>query len=90
MTRKISEALFTSILYLFSSSMLILSLLMSIKLNALSDRAKRAEKDMETLKKENSLLASEFEVLTNIDALIEYAETAGMVKCPAENVEYLK
>ena len=89
MTKKISESLFTSILYLFSSAMLILSLLMSIKLNAISAQAEKIRNESEALKKENSLLSAKLEGLTGIDALAEYAENAGMIKCSAENVEYL-
>lgn len=90
MTRKISESLFTSILYLFSSAMLILSLLMSIKLNAISDQVKRTEEEIITLRKENAVLAAELESRTNMEAIAEYAEKAGMIQCSAENVETLE
>lgn len=89
MTRKISESLFTSVLYLFSSAMLILSLLMSIKLNSLSDSAEKAEKQIAALKQENALLTAELERLTSLDALADYAVKAGMIKCPADSIEYL-
>ena len=90
MTRKISESLFSAILYLFSSALLILSLLLSIKLNAVSDQVKKAESEIRGWKEENALLSEKLDRLTNMDALIEYAEKTGMVKCSSENVEILK
>ena len=89
MTRRISEALFTSILYLFSSAMLILSLLMSIKLDALSDQVKRTEDEISRWRKENAVLSAELESLTNMEAVAGYVEKAGMIPCPAENAETL-
>ena len=90
MTRKIAESLFSSILYLFSSTMLILSLLLSIKLNAISDEVKRTENEIRECKKENALLYAELEGLTSMDALVEYAEETGMIKCSQENAETLR
>ena len=90
MTRKISESLFSSILYLFSSAMLILSLLMSIKLNAISDQVKRTEEEIGSLRKENTVLAAELESLTSMERIAEYAEKTGMIQCSAENVETLE
>ncbi len=89
MAKKISESLFTSVLYLFSSAMLILSLLMSIKLNAISDSAEKLEKQITALKQENALLSAELERMTSLDAIAVYAEKAGMIKCPADAIEYL-
>ena len=90
MTRKISESLFTSILYLFSSAMLILSLLVSISLNAISDQVKRTEEEIGRWRKENAALSAELESLTSMDAIADYAEKTGMIQCSAENVETLK
>ncbi len=90
MTGRIAESFFSSILYLFSSSMLIVSLLMSIKLNAISDQVRGTENEIDKLRKENALFYAEIESLTGIDALAEYAENAGMIKCSPENVETLE
>ena len=70
--------------------MLILSLLMSIKLNAISDQVKRTEEEIDILRKENTVLTAELESRTNMEAVAKYAETAGMIQCSAENVETLE
>ena len=90
MLKKMSASFFCAILYCFSSMMLILSLLVSIRITALGDEAARLEKEIALLQEENTRLMLQYESLVSLDEIEAYAVgTLGMHPLSAEQTEYI-
>ena len=91
MLKKMSASFFCAVLYCFSSVMLILSLLVSIRMTALGDEASRLEREIESLQEENTRLMLQYESLVSPDKIEEYAvEVLGMRPLSAEQTEYIE
>lgn len=89
--KKISASLFVAVIFAFSAFLAILSLFASIKLAALGDEAVRIEKNSESLRTENELLAAQVEGIISLENLERYAlEVLGMQRCTPEQIEYLE
>ena len=90
MLKKMSASCFCAVLYCFSSVMLILSLLVSIRITALGDEAARLEKEIELLQEENTRLMLRYESLVSLDEVEAYAVgVLGMQPLSAEQTEYI-
>ena len=90
MLKRMSASLFSAILYCFSSVMLILSLLFSIQLTALSDRATELKRQIEEIEAENAKLLLRYEALVNMEEIEHYAvDVLGMQPGSSAQTEYI-
>ena len=90
MLKKLSGSVFCCIVYAFSSFLLILSLLVSIRMTALWDEYNSAQALSEALKEENAMLLAQYESAVSLESIEEYAVTQlGMCECTNEQIEYI-
>ena len=90
MLKKMSGSVFCCIVYAFSSFLLILSLLVSIRMTALWDEYNSARSVSGALKEENAMLLSQYESAISLESIEEYAVTQlGMCACTNEQIEYI-
>lgn len=88
--KKLSFSLFIAVVFIFSAFITVLSLLASIRLNALGDSAGRLSRMAEELEKENRQLAAQAEAVMSLEELERYAiEVLGMQHCKSEQIIYI-
>jgi len=89
--KKISFSLFIAVVFVFSAFITVLSLLASIKLNALGDSAARVTQMAEELEQENRQLAAQAETMMSMEELERYAiEVLGMQHCSPDQIIYIE
>lgn len=88
--KKISAAVFLAVIFSFSATLLIFSLLASIKVTSLEDKAVRLETELQTLNDMNRELAAKYERSISIDEVERIAlDELGMCRPSAEQIEYI-
>lgn len=91
MLKKLSHSAFCAVVYVFSSAVLIISLLVSIRITAMWDEVTAAERIAEELREENAILMSEYESSISLEKIEEYATTQlGMCSAANEQTEYIR
>lgn len=89
--KRIYPVFFAAIVFPFSATMLILSLLCSIKLSATNDVLRKLDEQCTTLLSENERLTAEYESMAAIDKVERYAiAVLGMQQCTASQIEYIE
>ena len=90
MLKKLSRSLFCAVVYVFSSGLLIISLLVSIRITALWDEVTSVQHIVDELKEENTRLTNEYESSISLEEIENYATTQlGMCRCTNEQIEYI-
>ena len=88
--KKLSFSLFVAVVFVFSAFITVLSLLASIKLNALGDSAARLSEMAAELEKENRQLSAQAETVMSLEELERYAiDKLGMQHCTSEQIIYI-
>jgi len=83
--------MFRAVGFLFSAVLLILSLLSSIKLAAVNDRAAELEKQVERIETETQILRAEYENSRSLREIERYAtEVLGMQRCSPGQIIYIE
>ena len=91
MRRKIPTLAFCAVCVLFSSLLLIYSLLTSIDTAAVNDRAADLRREIEALEQENELLRAECESFLSLERLETIAlEELGMRRCDPDQIIYIE
>ena len=89
--KQIGEKLFRVVVLCFSAALLVLSLLTSIKLAAVNDRAAKLETQVEQLKTQNGILRAEYENSISLEEIERYAtEVLGMQRCAPSQIIYIE
>ncbi|MBQ5405889.1 MAG: hypothetical protein IIU18_04585 [Oscillospiraceae bacterium] len=80
--RQVHETLFRAVCLCAAAMMLVLSLLCSIRLAAVNDRAAKLEKENEALEREIAVMTARAESRLSLEALERYAvEELGLQRC---------
>ena len=89
--KKIRETLFRAVVFCFSAVMIVLSLLTSIKLAAVNDKAAKLQKQIDTLKTENEILRAEVENSISLEEIERYAtHVLGMQRRSPGQILYIE
>ena len=83
------ESLFLSICLSFAAALLVLSLLGSIRLTALNDRAAALERELESARTENAVLRASYETSVSLPELERRAQELGMQRRTAAQTVWL-
>ncbi len=80
--RQVNEILFRAVCLLAAALMLVMSLLCSIRLAAVNDRAAKLARENEALRAENAVLTARTESRWSLEVLEQYAvEELGLQRC---------
>lgn len=91
MIKNICENSFRAIGFCFSAVLIVLSLLTSIRLAAVNDRAARLEKEVEQLKTANEILRAEYDNSLSLEEIERYAtDELGMQRCTPAQITYIE
>ena len=90
MEKMVDGIVFRIILTVFSCVFLVFSMLCTVRLAAMNDRAAETTKQIEELSTENNILLARYESSIGLSDIEEYAtEILGMQKCAPEQIVYL-
>lgn len=90
MGKRTSELLFSTVAAVFSAVLLVLSLLCSVELASVNDRAAELEKETEKLKTENQILLTKCENSMSLEELESYAvNVLGMQRPVPGQIQYI-
>ncbi len=90
MKNRTSELLFNTVAAVFSVVLLVLSLLCSVELASVNDRAAELEKETENLKTENQILLIQCENSISLEELESYAvNVLGMQRPAPGQIRYI-
>ena len=85
--KKLQECLFQAICLCFSAALLVLTLLCSIRLAAVSDQTLRMQREADRLRDENAILRSRYEQSVSLEEIERRArEELGMQSLSAEQI----
>lgn len=89
--KKLQECLFQAICLCFSAALLVLTLLCSIRLAAVSDQTLRMQREADRLRDENAILRSRYEQSVSLEEIERYASRVlGMQRCSAGQIVYIR
>ena len=88
--KEVNELLFRAVCLLAAAAMLVLSLLCSIRVTAVNDRAAALERETAQLETENAVLRAECESRYSLEAVERYAaQVLGMQHCTPGQIMYI-
>lgn len=91
MEKRLSLTLFRAIIVLFSCVLLVFTMLNTVKLAAMNDRASKTEKAIKELSVENDVLLAQYESSMGLDEIEQYAtDVLGMQRCAPGQIVYLE
>ena len=83
--------MFQAICLCFSAALLVLTLLCSIRLAAVSDQTLRMQREADRLRDENAILRSRYEQSVSLEEIERYASRVlGMQRCSAGQIVYIR
>ena len=83
--------MFQAICLCFSAALLVLTLLCSIRLAAVSDQTLRMQREADRLRDENAILRSRYEQSVSLEEIEGYASRVlGMQRCSAGQIVYIR
>ncbi len=84
-------SLFRAILILFSCVLMVFTMLCTVRLAAMNDKASASEKRIQELSAENDVLIAHYESSIGLDEIEQYAtEVLGMQRCTPGQIIYLE